>query len=167
MSADHPFWHFSLRIYFAPGVEDDCLAVQERFGVDVNAMLLCAWLAAERRTALTPAEVQDCREVTSEWNERCVKPLRAVRRAMKGLAGAEAMRARVKELELEAEQTQQEALYEFAEGTWTRVGDANPIEAVRNNIDLFLRAHGAAGVEIVPALVAAVEKDAFRNAASR
>jgi uncharacterized protein (TIGR02444 family) len=166
MTADNDFWRFSLRIYCAPGVEDDCLAVQERYGVDVNAMLLCAWLAAERRIALSPAEVAECREATAEWNERAVKPLRAARRAMKDLAGAEPMRKRVKELELEAEQIEQAALYEFADGTWSRPGDANPLTALRGNLDLFLRAHGAPGVDIVPTLLRTIEAEVRRAAAS-
>jgi uncharacterized protein (TIGR02444 family) len=166
MPLDHPFWQFSLRIYCAPGVEDDCLAVQERHGVNVNAMLLCAWLAAERRIALTPSEIEQCRDATAEWNERAVKPLRTARRAMKDLAGCEAMRERVKELELKAEQTEQEALYEFAEGMWPRPGDANAGEALRSNLDLFLRAHGAPGADIVPTLLRTVEAEIRRSAAS-
>jgi len=166
MTADDDFWSFSLRVYSAPGVEEDCLAVQERYGVDVNAMLLCAWLAAERRIALTPAEIEECRDATAEWNERAVKPLRAARRAMKGLAGGEPIRKRVKELELEAEQTEQAALYEFADGTWPRPGDANPVEALRVNIELFLRAHGAAGADIVPTFMRTVEAEIRRSAAS-
>jgi uncharacterized protein (TIGR02444 family) len=165
-AADNDFWRFSLRVYCAPGVEDDCLAVQERYDVNVNAMLLCAWLAAERRIALTPSEIEQCRDATAEWNERAVKPLRAARRAMKGLAGGEAMRKRVKELELEAEQTEQAALYEFAEGTWPGAGNANPGEALRSNLDLLLRAHGAPGPDIVPTLLRTIEAEIRRRAAS-
>jgi uncharacterized protein (TIGR02444 family) len=46
--SENDFWRFSLRIYRAPGVADECIAVQERYGIDVNLMLFCAWLAAER-----------------------------------------------------------------------------------------------------------------------
>ena len=145
---------------------DECLSVQERYGVDVNAMLLCAWLAAERHIALTPSDIEQCRDATAEWNERAVKPLRAARRAMKGLAGAEGMRKRVKELELEAEQTEQAALYEFAEYTWSQAGNANPSEALRSNLDLFLRAHGAPAAHIVPTLLRTVEAEIRRSAAS-
>jgi uncharacterized protein (TIGR02444 family) len=140
--------------------------VQERYDVDVNAMLLCAWLAAERRITLTPAEIEECRAATADWNERAVKPLRAARRAMKGLAGGESIRKRVKELELEAEQTEQAALYEFADGTWPRAGDANPSEALRSNIELFLHAHGAPGADIVPTLMRTVEAEIRRRPAS-
>ncbi len=163
---DNNFWQFSLRVYCVPGVEDDCLAVQERYGVDVNAMLLCAWLAAERRIALTPSEIEQCRDSTSEWNKRGVKPLRAARRAMKGLAGSEPIRKRVKELELEAEQVEQTTLYEFAQGVWPDIGNVNPLEALRGNIELFLRAHGAPGVNIVPTFMRVVEAEIRRSAAS-
>jgi uncharacterized protein (TIGR02444 family) len=166
MTADNDFWQFSLRVYCAPGVQDDCLAVQERYGVDVNAMLLCAWLAAERRIALTPSEIEQCRNATAEWNERAVKPLRAARRTMKGLAGGESLRKRVKELELEAEQTEQAALYEFAHGTWPHAGDANPVGALRGNIELFLYAHGAPGAGIVPTFMRNVEAEIRRSTTS-
>jgi hypothetical protein len=95
-----------------------------------------------------------------------VKPLRAARRAMKDLAGGEAMRERVKELELKAEQTEQEALYQFTEGMWPHAGNANAGEALRSNLDLFLRAHGAPGADVVPTLLRTVEAEIGRRAAS-
>ena len=45
MPLDNAFWKFSLAVYAAPGVPEECLAVQERYGVDVNVLLFCAWLA--------------------------------------------------------------------------------------------------------------------------
>ncbi len=103
MAAAEPgndFWRFSLRIYRAHGVADECLAVQERYGIDVNLMLFCAWLAAERGVFLTAEEFATCRAAVHEWHERAVKPLRAARREMKGLSGVEPLRTQVKGLEL-------------------------------------------------------------------
>jgi uncharacterized protein (TIGR02444 family) len=161
--SENDFWRFSLRIYRAPGVADECIAVQERYGVDVNLMLFCAWLAAERRIAITPGDLAACRAAVHDWHERTVKPLRAARQSMKGLAGVEPLRTQVKALELEAERIEQTSLFEFAGRKWPQARDANPDAALRSNLDIFLRAHDAPGVDIVPALMAAVEKDASRR----
>ena len=74
---------------------------------------------------------------------------------MKGLAGAEDMRAQIKIQELTAERLEQERLYSFAMQHWPARGSAAPREALGRNLDLFLRAHGAPGAESVAALLAA------------
>ena len=155
MSANNEFWRFSLRVYAAPEVADECLALQDKFGIDVNLLLFCAWLAVERGITLSADDLRDCDRATSEWHDRAVRTLRAARRAMKGLAGAEDMRAQVKTLELTAERLEQERLYSFAMQHWPARGSAAPREALDRNLDLFLRAHGAPGAESVGALLAA------------
>ena len=55
---DNAFWKFSLAVYATPGVAGECLAVQESLGVDVNVLLFCAWLAAARKVALTPGDIE-------------------------------------------------------------------------------------------------------------
>lgn len=155
MSDDNDFWIFSLRVYEAPGVEQECLALQDRFGVDVNLLLFCAWLAVERGVVLSRDELQQCERAVSDWNERAVRPLRVARRALKGLSGAEDMRAQVKILELTAERLEQEMLYAFVMQRWPARGSAEAREALRSNFDLFLRAHGASGAGSVPALLSA------------
>jgi uncharacterized protein (TIGR02444 family) len=163
---DHAFWRFSLRIYRAPGVADECLTVQERYGIDVNLMLFCAWLAAEHGVVLTAEEFANSRAVVREWHERAVKPLRAARQHMKGLADVEPLRTQVKGLELEAERIEQQRLFAFALSKWPKAGDATSAEALRNNLDLFVRAHGAPNVDIVPLLLRAIAADIRRTAAS-
>ncbi len=56
MSAGQDFWDFSLAIYRQPGVPEECLALQERLGADVNLLLLCAYLGAKRK-ALPAARI--------------------------------------------------------------------------------------------------------------
>ena len=165
--SENDFWRFSLRIYRAPGVADECIAVQERYGIDVNLMLFCAWLAAERRVAITPDDLAICRAAVHDWHERTVKPLRAARQSMKEVAGVEPLRTQVKGLELEAEHIEQARLFELAARRWPETGNANPAEALGGNLGLFLRAQGAPGVNIVPAIVAATEKDSSRREGPR
>jgi uncharacterized protein (TIGR02444 family) len=155
MTDDNAFWPFSLRVYGAPGVEAECLSLQDGFGIDVNVLLFCAWLAVERGVALSIDDLQQGERAVGDWNERVVRPLRDARRAMKGLDGAEDMRAQIKRLELDAERLEQEMLDRFALQHWPVRGSAASREILQKNIDLFLRAHGAPGGEVAPALIAA------------
>jgi uncharacterized protein (TIGR02444 family) len=155
MPDDNDLWRFSLRVYAAQGVAQECLAVQDRYGSDINLLLFCAWLGAERNIALTPDELGACERAVSEWHQRAVRPLRDARRALKDLAGAEDIRAQVKTLELDAEKHEQEILYAFAMQRWPARGSAQAREALRNNVGLFLMAHGAPGLDSVSALLAA------------
>jgi uncharacterized protein (TIGR02444 family) len=114
-----PFWRFSLRFYRQGGVADACIALQEQSGVDVNLLLYLLWHAQDGRT-FTPGEVETIERRVAPWRESTVVPLRAVRRALKtppalvDAAAAEAFRARIKAVELEAERLQQEAMYALA-----------------------------------------------------
>ena len=155
MTADNSFWHFSLRTYAARGVADECLALQERYGIDVNVLLFCAWLGAERRIVMNMDEIESCERAVANWYARAVKPLRVARQAMKGLAETEAVRTQVKALELEAERREQEMLFALAEERWPKPREAAAADALRSNLDRFLHMHGAPGWQAVPHLIAA------------
>jgi uncharacterized protein (TIGR02444 family) len=144
---DNAFWQFSLAVYMAPGAGDECLAVQEDYGVDVNVLLFCAWLAHARKVALTPQDVDAIRAEVGAWHEGAVKPLRGVRRYMKNVAGDDvaALRARVKAAELEAEQLEQAMLFSYAEAHWAWAGQAGLPATLRSNLETYLRAQGYRG----------------------
>ena len=84
MSDDRPgdLWAFSLRVYGRPGVEDTCLVLQDRHGLDVDLILLACWLGA-RGVPLDPARVADLERVVVRWRDDVVRPLRHVRRALR------------------------------------------------------------------------------------
>ncbi|HEX6103216.1 MAG TPA: TIGR02444 family protein, partial [Alphaproteobacteria bacterium] len=42
-AGDCPFWSFSVALYGRPGVAPACLALQDRFGCDVNLLLFAIW----------------------------------------------------------------------------------------------------------------------------
>jgi len=113
------FWRYSLALYGAPGVASACLALQERHGVDVNLLLLCCWLGS-RGIRLDQRAVGRLLGAAKPWHDHAVRPLRAVRQRLKQPLGAvpreaaEALRQRVKALELEAERLEQTALAETA-----------------------------------------------------
>lgn len=117
---ENPFWDFSVTVYGRAGVAPACLRLQDQFGVDVNVLLFCCWVAAQRRIALAPTDVMDILTLTSSWKSDVVGPLRAVRRQLKetyrgyGAERQESLRSLIKKTELHAERLQQDALYAAA-----------------------------------------------------
>jgi len=113
------FWEFSLRLYSQPGVPPACLALQDEGGADVNLVLFLLYLA-DRGRLLDDAAVAALDEATRDWREQVVKPIRGVRRLLKGDIGAfshattSTLRADVKRIELESEKLQQFTLESLA-----------------------------------------------------
>jgi uncharacterized protein (TIGR02444 family) len=144
---DSAFWKFSVAVYSAPGVTDECLAVQERYGLDVNVLLFCAWIGQSRKIELGPKDIEALNAAVASWHDAAVRPLRSVRRYMKDMAEAEiaALRTRIKAAELDAERIEQAMLFAYAEQRWTVDGNAPLPSVVRSNLEGFLRAHGYRG----------------------
>jgi uncharacterized protein (TIGR02444 family) len=142
-----PFWRFSLKFYRQTGVSDACIALQDGCGIDVNLLLFLFWLASEGRQ-LSAEEVKRLDDRVRSWRELTIIPIRDTRRKLKGAATLvepgkqEAFRNKVKAVELEAEQLQQEALYSFTKsgplGTPAAGG-----AAARANVAAYERATGA------------------------
>jgi uncharacterized protein (TIGR02444 family) len=118
-----PFWDYSLELYGRPQVEDACLDLQRRHGLDVNLLLLCCWLGA-RGVGLDRAALARAELAVRAWQVEVVRPLRAVRRRLKAKLVdpdpmsvhegwpdlAQALRRRVLALEIDAERLEQLAL---------------------------------------------------------
>src|SRR5690606_37013156 len=104
-------WTFSLAVYDQPGVAAACLGLQERHRLDVNILLYCCW-AGVRGQTLAAAQLRALRAASRSWSEEIVQPLRAVRRRLKSERGdgEQELRARILELELEAERLEQARL---------------------------------------------------------
>ena len=140
LQRDNAFWQFSIRVFAAPGVAAECIALQEALGLDVNVLLFCAWLGVSRRVALTAAELEAVTALVRPWHEQVVRPLRQVRLQLKTLLAhhAEALRTRVKAVELEAEQTEQAMVFAYAEQEWPQACTGSPREIVQANVQLHL-----------------------------
>ena len=80
---DNPFWDYAVELYRPPGVEGACLELQARHGLDVNLVLLCCWLA-NRGVAADEPSLGRIAAAAASWQEAFVRPLRAVRRRLKG-----------------------------------------------------------------------------------
>jgi uncharacterized protein (TIGR02444 family) len=122
--ASGALWRFAVDLYGSEGVADACLTLQDDFGADVRLLLFAAW----RPEALTPQRMAEVVPFAEGFGEEVVAPLRAVRRVLKGsdLPGAEALRTRVKTVELEAERLQLDELERRTQG-WT--GPAGDVAA--------------------------------------
>src|SRR5512140_1479995 len=78
----HPFWRFSLRTWRHPGVQDACLALQERCGADVNLLLFCAWTGRTGRV-LDASSLRLAVDRVGDWQSAVIAPLRLARRGIK------------------------------------------------------------------------------------
>jgi uncharacterized protein (TIGR02444 family) len=141
-----PFWRFSLNFYRQAGVSDACIALQDDYGIDVNLLLFLLWLASEGRQ-VSPDEAKTFDDRVRSWRELTIIPIRDTRRKLKGAATLvepdkqEAFRNKVKTIELEAEQLQQAALYDFTK-SGPLGAPAAPQTAARANIAAYERATG-------------------------
>jgi uncharacterized protein (TIGR02444 family) len=105
------FWSFSLRFYAHTAVRKACLEAQDQYGLRVNVLLLGCYLAQEK-ASLEAADWRHAVDSTDNWYQGVVLPLRASRRAL--LPGP--FRERIKVLELEAEQEEQQHLWAALDG---------------------------------------------------
>ena len=103
---DTPLWAFSLAVYGGDGVADECLALQERLGLDVNILLFAAYIGAVEGVRLEVSDIAAANAEVAHWQADIVRPLRHARRALKPMS-AEGLRAQVKAAELEAEKIEQ------------------------------------------------------------
>jgi uncharacterized protein (TIGR02444 family) len=145
--AETPFWRFSLSFYRQAGVAEACITLQDECGVDVNLMLFLLWLASGGRQ-LSAAHVKELDDAVRTWRELTIIPIRDVRRHLKGAptlveAGKqEALRTKIKAIELEAERLQQEALYARSRSA-PADSTAPPEDAARANLAAYERLLGA------------------------
>lgn len=164
LEIDNPFWRFSLRVYAAPGVAQECLEAQDTFGVDVNRLLYAVWLGATRGLVLDNVALRRIDEAVAAWSADVVQPLRSVRRGLKQnpwIADPEvqALRKRAADTELFAEQIEQALLYGLADAVGKASAESDAA-AARKNVAAVLTSHGAeAGAFALPRLLAAVEAD--------
>ena len=109
----HPFWDFALDVYRRPGVSDACLVLQERAHLDVNLLLFVCWIGASGGGVLNRDDVVQCMETVAPWHDAVVRPMRGVRRVLKGGLGAaptdlsDQLRRAVQASEIDAEHIEQ------------------------------------------------------------
>lgn len=116
LSVEGPHWSFALRLYGSPGASESCLALQDRFGVDVNVLLFAFFAAVDRGLALETSDIAEMDRAVAEWRREIVLPLRSIRRRMKSGPDpapseiTERLRDQIKRAEISAEQIEQAVL---------------------------------------------------------
>ncbi len=152
LECENAFWTFSLALYARPGVADECLLLQGNLNIDVNVLLFCAWLGAEKQVALDDAAFVAIDAQVERWHNTVVRPLRAVRQSMKSLSelsnqDAVDLRKSVGSAELRAEQIEQALLFEVADKI--AQGGTAAQDAIEANVSAYLRRHGATADDVI------------------
>jgi uncharacterized protein (TIGR02444 family) len=139
------FWTWSLAHYRRPGAETQLLALQDRFGCNVNILLWLCWCAEYFEAAPEPV-ITEAIDAIAGWNTKVTAKLRNVRRYLKTQGGDNAgLRSDVKQAELDAEKVEQRRLQEIAISALTPTKDdsADAIHArARQNLNGYAALHG-------------------------
>jgi len=150
------FWRFALGFYAEPGVAPACLELQDRHGKDVLIALFACWIGISGRGRLDAAALAAAEAAARPWRSQVVEPLRRTRHALKGIAGAEKLYARMKSVELEAERIAMERLAPLASAPVASAAPAERGAAARANLALYLGPEAvAAATPVIAALDAA------------
>ncbi|MCH9640918.1 MAG: TIGR02444 family protein [Actinomycetia bacterium] len=111
---------FALNVYGAEGVPRAAVLLQDRCGVDVNVLLLAAFVGSAMGASFGRAEAECARDRTQQWQHEVVRPLRAVRTRLKDgpapvpAPATTALRDQIKAAELNAEMIELGELSDFA-----------------------------------------------------
>jgi uncharacterized protein (TIGR02444 family) len=138
-SFDAPSWAFALRIYAEPGVAAACLRLQDEAGVDVMLLLAVAF-AGRRGIALSSADIAAMDAACRPWREQVVRPLRALRTALKAgpkpapNAATETLRNQIKASELHAERVASDLL-----ASWLQQAAGEPRAVTADELHIALR----------------------------
>ena len=167
------FWGFSLAVYGAEPVQSECLALQDRFGLDINLVLFCAFVGAMRGITLTAADIAAARAEVADWHRDIVRSLRAARSHLKTIAledartteAAAQLRTRVKEIELESEYVEHLVLERWADAQLAERPRGEAREAVAANLQTLLESYGVGREQLANAEHIAAA--ALAHAASR
>ena len=103
----HAFWQFSVQIYQQANVEQMCLKLQKKHGLNVNLLLFCCWVGYQGYGRLHKKDFARALTATNRWHELVTIQLRQVRRRIKQLTGVKQPYAFAFETEMAAEQTEQ------------------------------------------------------------
>lgn len=126
-------WDFAASTYQRTGVAECCLRLQDDADADVNMLLSAAWLA-EQGLCWRHEEVYELVARCKDWRERCLLPLRAVRRYLKDRALYEQAKA----LELDAEMHQLHLLSGTLQFMSLKKYEGASMEALTANLQIYL-----------------------------
>ena len=150
--ADAQFWAFCVSVYGRPVVAEECLSLQERFGVNVLLLLLCGYVGAEWGALLPAESIAEADRAVRDWHVKVVTRLRELRRRLKDpgmhsqslpTPSAELLRGEIKAAELASERIEAAMLAQWCDArraNWARVDRQM---AVTRNLQALLANYGA------------------------
>lgn len=121
---DTPLWKFSVSIYQQPGVAAECLALQDRIGVNVNVLLFGIYVGCQFGALLACDDISAADHAIVQWHAHVVRALREVRQHLKHRSARseaphaeaiEQLRTQVKLAELESERIESALLTEWCD----------------------------------------------------
>ena len=144
---EEPLWNFSVTYYARRGVSRALLALQDQYDLDVNLLLLAIWAGTEPALHLTIEDFAALDAVASSWRNNVVKPLRAVRRALKNPRmtenpGEDELRKAIAAAELDAEHLAQIALTKKMLELAPLATITEPAACVTANLDAYFKFSG-------------------------
>jgi uncharacterized protein (TIGR02444 family) len=156
---DTPLWNFAVVVYGREGVSQECLALQERFGLDVNLLLFGAYTGAVEGLALGGSDLATAVSSVRNWHEDVVRSLRRARQTLKAWSVGEdavaleatAIRTQVKDNELKAEQIELFMLWTWLQTHLASLPRKAAPDALAENVRGVLTASGARGDDADPA----------------
>lgn len=137
----HPFWEFSLKVYADDSVKKACLDLQDQFALNVNILLYCAWLAADKGILLNEQAFNTIAGTVSAWHNK-VEKVREIRRDLSNMGSGDVQVApqaiqKVKNIEIASEYIEQTLLASIKLPRHHR--EANKELALRQNFLQYLR----------------------------
>jgi uncharacterized protein (TIGR02444 family) len=156
-----PLRQFALAVHDVEGVPAACVLLQDRFDLDVNVLLLGAYIGVQGKT-LAAEDVAAARAVVDAWHDEVVRPLRAVRRRLKsGPAPAPdartaSLRRHVAGSELDAELVELDELGRWAGELEAPNGADSAVEHATTAMELVVQSYdgGLVDGEVAAALEA-------------
>jgi len=165
-----PLRQFALAVHDVEGVPAACVLLQDRFDLDVNVLLLGAFVGV-RGKILAAEDVAAARAVVDAWHNEVVRPLRAVRRRLKSSpapapdARTASLRRHVAGSELDAELVELDELGRWADELEAPNGAGNVVEHATTAMELVVRSYDgglvdgevAAALEVIATAAARLE----------
>jgi uncharacterized protein (TIGR02444 family) len=146
------FKRFALSLYRRAGVADACLHLQNRHDLDVNLVLLAAYVGAVGRQTPAIDDLDLARRRVGAWHQEVVRPLRAVRQRLKTeLAPApndatERLRRKLAQLEIEAEMIELDQLGALMPELVSPPASGDAVECASAAIETAIAAHTGAAL---------------------
>lgn len=127
LQLDNPFWQCSLHLWKNEALRSTLLDLQDKQGQRINLLLFAMWLGLENK--LIEPHLEAIETATLAWHDQIVSPLRQIRKNLP----KHALRTKIQESELKAEQIEQALLFDLSKNITANVSN-EPIDTLIANL---------------------------------